>query len=50
VDGRGFLSGTSIIEVTSTNPINIFLFLENIAQWDFETQSPENYFYAIPIN
>ena len=50
VDGRGFLSGTSIIEVTSINPINIFLFLENIAQWDFETQSPENYFYAIPIN
>ncbi|MGV0937745.1 hypothetical protein [Empedobacter falsenii] len=50
VDGRGFLSGTSIIEVTSIDPINIFLFLENIAQWDFETQSPENYFYAIPIN
>ena len=49
-DGRGFLSGTSIIEVTSSTAINISLFLENVAQWDFETKSYENYFYAIPIN
>ena len=49
-DGRGFLLGTSIIEVTSSTAINISLFLENVAQWDFETKSYENYFYAIPIN
>ncbi len=49
-NGKGFFTGTTIIEVTSTSPISLYLLLENLATWQFDTSSPENYFYAIPIN
>lgn len=48
--GQGFLAGTSIIQVTSTTPLTLYLLLEDAGQWSFDTSSPENYFYAIPIN
>lgn len=50
VTGKGFLSGTTIIEVTSSTPINMYLLFEKIGKYSFNTSSPENYFYAIPIN
>lgn len=50
VNGKGFLSGSAIIEVYSANPITLFLILEDVGQWTFDTSSPENYFYAVPIN
>ena len=49
-NGKGFLSGSAIIDVYSTTPITLYLILEDVGQWDFKTSSPENYFYAIPIN
>lgn len=49
-NGKGFFTGTSIINVTSTTPITLYLLLENTGQWEFNTSSPENFFFAIPVN
>lgn len=50
VNGKGFLSGSAIIDVYSASSITLYLILEDVGQWNFNTSSPENYFYAIPIN
>ncbi len=50
VNGKGFFTGTSIINVTSTTPLTLYLLLENTGQWEFDTSSPENYFFAVPVN
>lgn len=49
-NGKGFFSGTTIISVTSTTPISLYFLIEPTGVWSFNTSSPENYFYAIPIN
>lgn len=49
-NGKGFFTGTTIIEVTNSTLPALYLLLENSGQWTFDTSSPENYFYAIPIN
>lgn len=49
-NGKGFLTGTTIINVTSATPINLYLLLEDTGQWSFDTSSPENFFFATPVN
>lgn len=48
--GKGFFTGTTIINVTSATPINLYLLMENTGQWVFNTSSPENFFFAVPVN
>lgn len=58
--GSNFISGSSIIEVTSATPITIYLLIDNsnalptsngekVGSYTFGTGAYENYFYAIPV-
>ncbi|UYW02370.1 hypothetical protein K5I29_05605 [Flavobacterium agricola] len=46
------ITGTIAIEVTSATATTIYLLLENVGNndWTYNTNAPENYFYAVPIN
>ena len=54
-----FLSGSMVIKVLGTADLPIYVWIENKslvapatggAMWQFDTTSPENYLYAIPVN
>lgn len=52
-NNKGFISGTSIIDVTAASGVTIYLILENrspVNAFTFDPFMPENYFYAFPIN
>lgn len=52
-NNKGFISGTSIIDVTAAAGLTIYLMLENrspVNAYTFDPLMPENYFYALPIN
>jgi len=46
---RSLLYGTSVIEVTQDTPLTIYFWIQNNITWKLDTDSPENYFYAVPI-
>ncbi|MCC9043626.1 hypothetical protein LNQ81_13175 [Myroides sp. M-43] len=43
------LVGSSVIEVTSDTPLQVFILLKRDGNWSFSPTSWENYFYALPI-
>jgi len=47
-----FLPGSSVINVTASTGVRIYLMVENSAtgSWSFYTANYEMYFYAVPIN
>lgn len=49
-NGKGFFTGTTIIDVSSATPISLYLLMENTGEWVFDTSSSENFFFAIPVN
>jgi len=46
---KSFISGSSLIEVTGTSNLTIYLLLEKFS-YTYRTNAPQNYFYAVPIN
>ncbi len=46
---KSFISGSSLIEVTGTSPLTIYLVIEKFS-YTYRTNAPQNYFYAVPIN
>lgn len=51
VTGTGFISGSSIIQVTAPAGVTIYLVFQKWSTgiFSYNTNSPENYFYALPI-
>ncbi len=49
VTGNSFISGNSLIAVTGTSPVTIYLLIEKL-DYTYNTSSPQNYFYAVPVN
>ena len=46
---KSFISGSSLIEVTGTSNVIIYLLLERL-NYTYRTNALQNYFYAVPIN
>jgi hypothetical protein len=46
---KSFISGSTLIEVTGTTDLTIYLLLERL-NYTYKTNAPQNYFYAVPIN
>lgn len=46
--GKGFLSGSSIIEVTD-DIITLYVLIEKSGKWTFDPKGEQNYFYATPV-
>lgn len=44
-----FISGSSLIQVTGTSPLTIYLLIEKFS-YTYRTSAPQNYFYAVPVN
>lgn len=44
-----FISGNSLIEVTGTTPVTIYLLLEKFS-YTYRSNASQNYFYAVPVN
>lgn len=51
VNGTGFISGSSVIDVTAPGGVTIYLMLQRWATniFTYATGNSENYFYAVPV-